>query len=109
MTIRAFPPFGLPGKSLFERETIRRINELLQGRANVTLEVTLAAGAGSTTVRDARLSEQSHIDPMPLTANAAAEKAAGTMWVSAQTAGEATITHANNAQTDRTFRLAILG
>jgi hypothetical protein len=109
MTIRPFPPFGLPGNSLFERETIRRINELLQGRANVTLEVTLAAGAATTTVRDARISEQAFVEFMPLTANAATEKGAGTLYVSAQTAGEMTVTHVNNGQTDRTFRLAILG
>lgn len=109
MTIRPFPGFYVTPNSLFEREAARRINEVLQGRQNVALEATLTASVASTTIKDARLSEQSIVEFMPLTANAALEKAAGTLWVSAQLAGECTVTHANNAQTDRTFRILILG
>lgn len=85
-------------------------NRLLIGRLNVVLKVTLTASAGTTTVTDPRIGPQSHISlACPLTAHAAEEIAAGGFYVSAQTKGSATLTHANNAQTDRTFNFAIFG
>lgn len=110
MTIRAFSPLQRHGISdPFQQDVIRHINELLQGRLNVTLDVTLTASSTTTTVKDARLSEQSFLAFMPRTVNAAAELGAGGLWISARTAGQATITHANNAQTDRDFTILILG
>jgi len=79
-----------------------------QGKLNATIEITLAASVVSTTLTDARISFRSFIAFMPLTASAAAEIAAGTMYVSAQTTGQATITHANSAAADRRFRLLII-
>jgi len=46
---------------------------------------------------------------MPTTANAAAELAAGTMYVSSQTTEQATITHASAGSGDRSFRVLIIG
>ena len=82
-----------------------------RGKFNATLDVTLTANAASTTIEDARLASTSALVFDPLTANAAAELAAGTIYVLAagRLNGSATITHANNAQTDRTFRLLIIG
>lgn len=82
---------------------------LLIGKLNVCVDVTLTANAASTTVTDARIRESSGLYLMPTTANAAA--ALGTTYISdsGRTHGSVTITHANNAQTDRTFRVAILG
>jgi DNA-binding beta-propeller fold protein YncE len=47
----------------------------------------------------------------PRTANAAAELAAGTMYITDANMGNGTFTviHANNAQTDRDFRYAVVG
>jgi hypothetical protein len=45
----------------------------------------------------------------PRTAHAAAELAAGGCYVSAVGSGSFTLTHANNAQTDRTFSYVCLG
>lgn len=68
--------------------------------------VTLTANAASTTVTNRKVSNAAHITLTPTTANAAAELA--TMYVSARTQGASfTITHANNAQTDRTFTYEI--
>lgn len=84
-----------------------RINLLINGRSNAVGDVTLTANAASTTLTDARIGVDSCIALMPTTANAAA--ALATTYVSARGKGTATITHANNAQTDRTFRYAIQG
>lgn len=86
------------------------VNGAMTGDMNATLDVTLAANAASTVVNDPRIGGSSFIGTsMPLTAHAAAEKAAGGMYVSSRGNQTATITHANNAQADRSFRLAIIG
>ncbi len=90
------------------RRIVDTVNRSLSGKLNVTLSVTLTANAASTVVKDARISAFSALMLMPLTANAAAEQAAGTLYVSAQQSGQATITHANNAQADRSYRIVIL-
>lgn len=76
-------------------------------------EVTLTANTATTVVTNAReaVTPDSVLRFDPLTANAAAELAAGTMYVltANRLAGSFTITHANNAQTDRTFRWIAAG
>lgn len=72
-------------------------------------EVTLIANAVGTIITADSITAASHFSFTPLTANAAAELGAGTMYVSARAAGSATITHANNAQTDRTFSYSLIG
>lgn len=106
--VRPFDPARIPAEPVV-RALARAINEVQTGRLNATLDVTLTAGAATTTVLDARFSEQSFIGFMPKTANAAAELGAGGLYVSARTSGSATVTHANNAQTDRDFTIIILG
>lgn len=78
------------------------------GKFDCTKTVTLTANAASTTVSDYRFSPQSFVGAMPQTANAAAEIGNGTMYF-APTDSQCVITHANNAQVDRTFTLVILG
>ena len=90
------------------RRIVDVVNSARSGKLNVTLNVTLTADTTTTIVTDARISVGSGLLFMPLSANAAAEQAAGTMYVSGQRSGQATITHANNAQTDRSFRIVIL-
>ena len=89
------------------------IRGIMQGKTNNVHEVTLTAGAGSTDVTLAQgdIGPNSSIHFMPTTANAAAEFGAGTMYVSAINAltSVMTITHVNNAQTDRTFRFIVIG
>lgn len=82
------------------------INELTQGRSNAHGTVTLTANAASTVVTNANCASGSSVDLNPTTANAAAALTT-TYWVAAN--GSFTITHANNAQTDRTFTYAIQG
>jgi len=88
---------------------VQAIRELWEGRSHASRTVTLAAGAASTTVAGVNVGPNSQIMLTPKTANAAAEIGAGTMYVSSTKAGQFVLTHANNAQTDRTFGYAAIG
>jgi len=85
------------------------IQQLAQGRSNATGACTLAASASSTTVAAQNCGAGSVVLLSPRTAHAAAEVAAGTCYISAVALGSFTVTHANNAQTDRTFGYVCLG
>lgn len=111
MTIRGFLHFPPPPADPALRRQYEVLQQLRSGKTENVGEVTLTASVASTTVTDIRVSPQSVIVWHPRTANAAAEMAAGTMYVTdANMAnGSFTITHANNAQTDRDFRYAVIG
>jgi hypothetical protein len=85
------------------------VNNIMRGKINATLDVTLTPSAATTTVSDARIGGGCGIYLMPLSANAAAEIGAGTIWWGAPGNQTVTLNHASNAQTDRTFRLLIIG
>jgi hypothetical protein len=82
---------------------------LRNGKVDSRDSITLTISVASTTLTDPNIGPQSFIGFMPTTANAAAEIGNGTMYVSSRTQGSATITHANNAQADRTFAYVVLG
>lgn len=118
MTIRPYhhlPPPATFGSLGDVATYIRRMWDALfrmrQGKIECVTEITLTANAGTTALSDIRLSNQSVLTFDPKTANAAAELAAGTLYVLTANRGNAswTITHANNAQTDRTFQVSIIG
>lgn len=113
MTIYPFPVVPEDGANEGEhrRKLARGINGALAGKLNAVTTVTLTAGAASTTLTDSRIAPSSFIGFMPTTANAAAEIGNGTLYVPAatQNSGSAVITHANNAQVDRTYQLIIIG
>lgn len=103
-------PVGMPASfQVWALQVVTVLNGVLAGKQNNIGEVTLTHDAASTSVSDARISPFSVLVFMPLTANAATELAAGTMFVSAQTAGSATLNHANAASTDRRFRFVMFG
>lgn len=100
----------------YARQIATVVNRILQGKLNAIfksggVDFTLTANAATTVITDARLSVNSWIGFLPLTANAAAELGNGTLYALAANMnnGAWTITHANNAQTDRTFRVLIIG
>jgi len=97
------------GNTANEQRIIETLNQIILGNLNNSATVTLTAGTTTTTVSNSRVGASSFIEFMPTTANAAAEKAAGTMYVSSRTKGEFVITHANNAQADRTFTYIHVG
>ena len=81
----------------------------MAGKLNCTTSVTLTANAASTAFADPRITAQSVILLMPTTANASAEIGGGTIYIGTRGDQTATITHANNANADRTFAVAIIG
>lgn len=83
------------------------INNAFKGKQNIGGEVTLTANAASTTLSDELIDEDSVVALMPMTSNAAA--AVGTTYFSAPASGSVVINHANNGQTDRTFRYTVTG
>jgi len=103
------PPQDYEDEKQHRRLLSRAIASLMGGKTNNVIEVTLTANAASTTVTDARIANSTALIPVPLTANAAAELA--TMYVSntGRVNNSASITHANNAQTDRTFKFVLVG
>lgn len=105
---RAFAPAPIDWHDEGEhrRKLAENINDIKQGRLNVTGTVTFTASQATTTVTDARASATSFIDFMPTTANAAGELG---YYVSSQTDGSFVITHAVDSRTDRTFRYIIVG
>lgn len=118
MTIRPFqhlPPPAILTSFSSVTEYLRKVWDALyklrRGKIECVTDLTLTANVTTTQIRDERLSTQSVVSFDPKTANAAAEKAAGTMYVltANRTDGTWTITHANNGQTDRTFQVSIIG
>ena len=90
---------GLPVRGSHDvYENIEAVNHLWRVQ-RLKGEVTLDGGESSTTVSNEFITADTVIVLTPRTANAAAEAA----YVSDVSRGEFTITHANNAQTDRTF------
>ena len=90
------------------RETSEVVNNLIEGKSNNTGTVTLAsASATTTTLTDERIGYDSIILFMPTTANAAS--AYGGLYVSAKTSGSATLTHAANILTDKTYGYIVVG
>lgn len=83
------------------------VNQLVDGRSNNVGKVTLNVGAATTSVTFGTVSVSSCIVLCPLTADAAA--AIPTTFISTILNGSFIITHANNAQADRTFLFAAIG
>jgi hypothetical protein len=79
------------------------VRELANGRNNSVGSFTLAANAASTTVTATNCGAGSSVHVTPTTSNAAAELKNGTMFIGTVSNGSFVVTHANNAQTDRTF------
>lgn len=106
---------GLPGVPIqwngpteeWIRIIAQAVRNLLDGKILATGSLTLTASAATTTLSDRRIGPDSVIPLMPTTANAAT--ALATTYVSARGDQTATITHANNAQSDKTFGYAVLG
>lgn len=83
------------------------LNQLAEGRSNAVGTCTLTANAASTAVTAINCGSGSVVLLMPKTANAAA--ALATTYIATVSAGSFTITHANNAQSDKTFGYVCLG
>lgn len=106
------PPQSWSGSA---EEALRKVvlpivTDVLRGKLNNTYDVTLTAGATTTTVLNTECTAESIALIIPKTASAAAAvgSATGVQAVCADL-GTVTLTHDSNAATDRTFGVAILG
>ena len=99
--MRELPPTGAT-----ERDRDFAINQLIRGSGNASGTVTLAENTTTTTVSKTTVNALASVLLMPKTANAAAAVATTFATVSA---GSFVLTHANNAQTDRTFFYSVVG
>ena len=102
-------PFDWTDEKEHRRMIARAINELRLGKIRSRGSFTLTANQATTTLTDANIGPDSAVIPFAETANAATEMGNGTIYINSHDNGTATINHANNAQTDRTFRYAVFG
>jgi hypothetical protein len=111
MTVRSFLHLPPPPNNPQARRLYEVVQQLRRGKMENVTELTLTANAATSTLSFKGLSPQSVVVFDPKTANAAAELYGGTMYVLTANRGNDTwtVTHANNAQVDRTFQVAVIG
>lgn len=80
----------MPNLEAHLRNLAQTANSSMRGLDNTSFQITLAAGATSTTIQDPRLSLQTSINLMPTTADAAA--LIPSIWITC-TKGMAVINH----------------
>lgn len=93
------------------KKIILAIQQLGAGRSNAVGTVTLTINSATTVVTTATgiCAPGSVPNFEPTTANAAAERASGNMYLSSVGLNTFTITHTNSATTGRTFLYSITG
>ena len=90
------------------REISEVANNILNGKTNNTGSITLNANNATTTIiYDERIGYNSIIHLMPTTANAAS--AFTGVYVSNRAKGNATLTHAANTNSDKTYGYIVVG
>ena len=95
-----------------ERDLQRIVDAIIQlvtGRSNSVGDVTLTASAASTVVAFPNCSRDCRVFLFPQTANAAAALATTYILKANILQGSFTITHANNAQVDKSFSFICVG
>lgn len=85
------------------------LEQILKGRTRNVGEVTLTENATTTAVDNPLFESHQTIHFTAMTADAAAEIAAGAFHVSSRGSKQFTITHANDASTTRTFSYTFTG
>ena len=95
-------PLSNPVAEEHRRQIAIVVNNTLDGKLNSTGTVTLTASQTTTTIADKRLGGNSVLVFMPTTSNASAGMTS--LFVSSQGKQTATLSHANNGQTDRTYK-----
>lgn len=100
---------ALPFDGGAPRDVAQAVNSILQGKINSVGTVTLTAGAGTTTVSNPLVTKNSVILFAPQTAHAAAIALPYVLKSNITEGASFVITHANDANGDKTFSLVILG
>jgi len=102
-------PRYLPDSDQHRRLLGEQAQRQNQGKTNNVIIVTLRSNEATTTITDVRLSPASFLGFMPETANAATALATTYVADTNRLSGSVVINHANNAQTDKTFRVILVG
>jgi hypothetical protein len=104
-------PITYNDEKIHRRLLAQASNQHNQGKFNCTIELTLNANSTSTTLYDQRIGAYSLLVLTPVTQHAAQEISGGGLYIAESTMlnGSAVITHVNNTQTDRNFRVGIFG
>ncbi len=106
-------PVYLPDQRLWLTQIAYAVNGLLNGRSNNTGEFTLTLNSSTTVVSlsDDRINNNTIILLVPLTANAATEFGAGSLYISSKDPqnNQFTVTHVNSATTGRKFGFVLIG
>lgn len=102
---------GFPGaaEGSDARSLAAIVNRMNLGKLNCTGAVTLQPGQTATTVIDSRVTAGSFVGLSPLSTNAAAELATGTLFVASRANGSFALAHANSPQSDRSFAYVVIG
>lgn len=82
--------------------------ELLAGKSNNVLDITLAPNATETRVQRDRVCCDTKVSLMPKSATAAAALASGQLWIEVHR-GEITIHHDSQPDADRLFGATVVG
>ena len=99
----------LPNEGGSPRDVAHTVNNILKGKINAVFSVTLTAGAGTTTINNPLVTKNSAFLFSPQTANAAAIAAPHVLQSNITEGTSFIITHANDANADKTFMLCLLG
>ena len=101
------PPRNWSDLNEWCRKLAEAVIGIMDGKINATGSVTLTVSSATTTLSDRRIGANSVLLFMAATSNAAAARSG--LYVTARDDGSATLNHASNAQTDKTFGYAVLG
>lgn len=108
--VRSPPNPNLKNQAEFNRQSASVLRLILQGKINATRDsITLAANADTTTINDPAISYYSILLFMPQTANAVVSLPTIYVPQATQIDGQAVLHHLKNAQSDRTYRMVIIG
>lgn len=101
-------PKDLDDLRKYQRLISQVVNGLMSGRSNNVLDVTLDANAATTNVVDSRIGVNTVAVCVPTTANASAIATPYRDFTNPLN-GEMDIIHANDANTDKTFKVILVG
>lgn len=102
------PPQDQEDERKHRRSLAQAIHRLLGGRSNNVLEVTLEANQAYTDVTDSRIGVNSVAICVPTTANAAAIQTPYRDYTNAVN-GSMRLVHASDANTDKSFKVVLVG
>jgi len=102
---------SVDGLVRFAQQTSDVVNGIMRGRTNNQFAGTLTANAASSVFMNANIANDSTVMAVPITSNAWAEWRGASFIINAADImnGQVTVHHANNSQTDRTFRFMVIG